>query len=354
MKTIVFTGGGTAGHVTPNLALISRLDKSEWNIHYFGMSDSIEQRLLKDCPEVQFHCITSGKVRRYFSLKNLTDPFKVLKGIRQARSLLKKIKPDVVFSKGGFVSVPVVMAAKKRCPVIVHESDYTPGLANRIATKYADTVCITFSDTDKHIKGDKAVLTGTPIREELFSGSKERAMKFTGLSGEKPVLLVMGGSQGAQAINELVRSALPMLLPRFDIIHLCGEGKVDTTIASEGYLQYAYIGEQLPDIFALADLVVSRAGSNSIFEFLALELPAILIPLPLSASRGDQILNANYFEQRSYAVKLDQEQTTANDLVVAVNRVYDARRAYKENMRKDRFANGTDQILNLIFRVTNK
>lgn len=354
MKKIVFTGGGTAGHVTPNLSLIDKLDMSQWEIHYIGTANSIEQRLVGAYPSVTFHCIDAGKLRRYFSLKNLTDPFRVIRGINQAKKLIKQIKPDVVFSKGGFVSVPVVAAAKGRCPVIVHESDYTPGLANRIAARYSDYVCVTFSDTEQYIKGEKAVHTGAPIRESLFHGDRQKALAFTGLSGNKPVLLVMGGSLGAQAINEALRASLKSILPFFDVIHICGEGKVNPDIQYDGYKQFTFIKEQLPDVMALADIVISRAGSNSIFEFLALAKPAILIPLPANVSRGDQVLNATYFETRGYAAKLEQEELNRKTLVDTLDKVYSARGVYIEKMQNEKFANGTEPILKLITEVAGK
>lgn len=347
MKTIIFTGGGTAGHVTPNLALIERLDKSQWSIHYIGTKDSIEQRLIESAG-IDFHCISSGKVRRYFSLKNLTDPFRVLKGIIQSRRLIKKLKPAVVFSKGGFVSVPVVIAAKGLCPVIAHESDYTPGLANRIAARYATTVCVTFKDTQKYVKGNKAVHTGTPIRSELFLGNRQRALEYTKLTGDKPVVLIMGGSQGAQRVNELVRESLDLLLDRFSIIHLCGEGKVDENINKSGYIQYSYVSKEMGDLLALADVVVSRAGSNSIFELLALNKPSVLIPLPLSASRGDQILNAKYFEKLGYATRLDQDNITHKELAQSIIATYENRHSFIESMAQDKLSNGTDAIIKLI------
>lgn len=354
MKKIIFTGGGTAGHVTPNLALIDRLDPKEWEIHYIGTANSIEQQLVSSRKRVIYHSIAAGKLRRYFSLKNFTDPFRVLKGLSQAKKLVKSINPDVVFSKGGFVSVPVVMAAKKHCPVIVHESDYTPGLANRIASKYADYICVTFSDTEQYFDADKVTHTGSPIRDELFHGSARNALEFTGLSGKKPVLLVMGGSLGAQAINEVVRKSLPKLLNRCDVIHICGEGKLDTACEREGYKQYAYVSEQLPDLLALADMIVSRAGSNSIFEFLALKKPAMLIPLPASMSRGDQVLNARYFETRGYSARLDQEGLTSDKFLEVLEQVFRSRDAYIEKMEGERFANGTEPILKIIYEVTGK
>ena len=276
---------------------------------------------------VTYHTISAGKLRRYFSLKNLTDPFKVVGGIFQAKRIINKVKPDVVFSKGGFVSVPVVIAAKGMAPIVAHESDYTPGLANKITARFADRVCVTFEDTLKYV-GAKGVHTGTPIRPELYGGDRQRGLDFTGFSGEKPILLTMGGSQGAQAINDALRSALPRLTRSFDIIHLCGKGKKDASIAEPGYVQYEYISKELPDLFAAADIILSRAGANAIFEFLALAKPALLIPLPLSASRGDQILNAGYFARKGYAMTLDQAGLTPDTLFDSIHDLYDRRLSF--------------------------
>ncbi|MBQ5991823.1 MAG: undecaprenyldiphospho-muramoylpentapeptide beta-N-acetylglucosaminyltransferase [Clostridia bacterium] len=351
-KVIVFTGGGTAGHVTPNLALIEKLDRSEWDIHYIGTS-GMEKELLKAVPDVIYHEIDSGKLRRYASLKTLTMPFHVQKGYRQAKNILKALKPAVVFSKGGYVSVPVVAAAKGLCPVLTHESDYTPGLANKIDAHFADKVLVTFADTVPYVKGNKGVHTGTPIRPELYRGSRERALGFTGLSGEKPVLLVTGGSLGAVAVNVAVREALPELLKTFDVVHLCGKGKLDETVSMPGYLQYEYIREEMADLFALADVVVSRAGANAVFELLALQKPMLLLPLSGASTRGDQELNAAYFEKRGYARVLKADEVNAQSVLREVTALYENRETYIETMRHAESVDGTEHILRLIREAAN-
>lgn len=346
---IVFTGGGTAGHVIPNIALIKRLQAEGWDVSYIGSENGMERGMIEALPGVAYYGIPCGKLRRYFSVENFKDPFRVLKGIRQARALLKTLKPDVVFSKGGFVSVPVVMAAgRAHIHVVAHESDYTPGLANRIAERFVDTVCVTFEDTMRCVRHGTPVFTGTPIRPELYEGSRERALAFTGLSGEKPVLLVEGGSSGAAALNELLRGALDRLLPVYDIVHLCGRGKRDDSIQRDGYVQYEFISEQMADLLTLADIVLSRAGANAVFEFLALTKPAVLVPLPLSASRGDQILNAKYFEKKGYAIMVDQDAATSDSLADAVNHLYENRLEYSAAMAADGKLDGTDEVLNEI------
>ena len=357
MKKILMTGGGSAGHVTPNIALIKGLKEAGFEIHYAGLKDGIEYGLITAIPGVAFHPIESGKLRRYLSLKNLASPFKVIKGVRQARALVKELKPDVVFSKGGFVSVPVVMAAAGKCPVVCHESDYTPGLANKIASKYADTVCVTFSDTielsDKKI-AKKMVHTGTPIRPELYGGVREKGLAAMGFDGVKPVLMVMGGSLGAASVNEGVRAALPELTKRFDIVHLCGKGKVDESAACSGYRQFEYVREELPDMLAATSVVISRAGANAVFEFMSLGIPALLIPLPLEASRGDQILNADYVVKKGYALKLDQKDITPERLVSLTEELYSKRDEMRAKMLADPLSDGTDEVLNEIFKAAER
>ncbi|MBQ2110645.1 MAG: undecaprenyldiphospho-muramoylpentapeptide beta-N-acetylglucosaminyltransferase [Clostridia bacterium] len=347
-KIILMTGGGSAGHVTPNVALMPKLREAGFEIHYVGTADGIEKKLIAEQKDVVYHEIEAGKLRRYLSLKNLTDPFRVIKGVSQAKKLVRELRPDVVFSKGGFVSVPVVMGAKRKCPVICHESDYTPGLANKIAARYADTVCVTFEDTLKYTGKKHAVHTGTPIRRELYSGSRERGLAFLGFSGEKPIILVMGGSLGATAINDGVRAALPELGDKFDVVHLCGKGKLDETVSSPCYRQYEYISAELPDILAATDLVVSRSGANAVFEFLALRKPALFIPLPLEASRGDQILNANYVTGKGYAMQMDQKDVNAKTLVEKINELYERRAEFIAKMERDNTLDGTDKVLEVI------
>ena len=348
MKKIVFTGGGTAGHVTPNLALMDYFDTDEWEIHYIGSKDGIEKKLLADIPNITYHAIDAGKLRRYISLKNLSDPFRVIKGYAESKKILNEIAPDVVFSKGGYVSVPVVAAAKGHCPVICHESDYTPGLANKIASQFASAVCVTFEDTLTHVKDGKGVWTGTPVRKSLLEGNKQDGYRFTGISGQKPVLLCMGGSQGAQAVNDALRGALPVLLKKYDIIHLCGQGKTDNSISMDGYVQFEYVSEELKDILAIADVVLSRAGANSVFELLALHKPAVLVPLPLEASRGDQILNATYFQKKGFSLFLDQNNMDAQSLTEAIDDVYENRERYIAAMCSCKNSIGNETIYRMI------
>ena len=349
MKKILLTGGGTAGHVTPNIALMSLLKERGFTISYVGSYDGIEKKLIEETGTKYFG-ISSGKLRRYFDLKNFTDPFRVIKGYGEAKKLMKEEKPDVVFSKGGFVTVPVVKAAHKyKIPVVLHESDMTPGLANRICNPYATKVCCNFPETFEHLPKDKGVLTGQPIRSELFEGDKNKCLAFTGLSGSKPILLVTGGSLGSVAVNSAVRSVLNELLKKYDIIHLCGKNNLDSTLNNvPGYVQYEYIKDKLKDMFAAADIIISRAGANTICELLALRKPNILIPLPASQSRGDQLLNAASFERQGFSKVLEEESLTNELLLNAVNEVYDKKEEYRKTMSSSTQTNAVASIVSLI------
>jgi UDP-N-acetylglucosamine--N-acetylmuramyl-(pentapeptide) pyrophosphoryl-undecaprenol N-acetylglucosamine transferase len=349
MKRIVLTGGGTAGHVTPLIALLPALTKENYDIHYIGSYEGIERKLIEKY-HIPYYGISSGKLRRYLDLKNLTDPFKVIKGYYEARKLLRRIKPDILFSKGGFVSVPVVLAAKKcRIPVIIHESDMTPGLANRIAIPAAKKVCANFPETLTHLPPEKAVLTGTPIRAELFTGNKIKGLDFCGFTANKPVLMIIGGSTGSRTINEVVRGLLPTLLRDLQVVHLCGKGNLDSKLTdTKGYVQFEYITDELSDLFAATDIVVSRAGANAICEILALKIPNILIPLGLNASRGDQILNAESFENQGFSYLLKEEDLSVSNLLEAIEIVMKNKQKYIEAMNKSELNNAINTIISLI------
>ena len=348
MKHIVLTGGGTAGHVTPNIAMIPRLKELGYKISYIGSYEGIEKKLIEELG-IPYYGISSGKLRRYFDVKNFTDPFRVLKGFMEAKKLMKELKPNVVFSKGGFVTVPVVIAASRRkIPTFIHESDMTPGLANKICIPFATKVCCNFPETISNLPKDKAVLTGTPIRQELLTGSKEKGLAFTGLSPDKPVILIIGGSLGATAVNEAVRSILPELLEDFQVVHLCGKGKLDENLKdTKGYVQYEYIKKELADLFALADIVISRAGANAICELSALNKPNLLIPLSARASRGDQILNARSFEHLGYSKVLEEEEITKESLLDAVHDLYENRESYITAMSSSKHKDSIELIVQL-------
>ena len=349
MKKIILTGGGTAGHVTPNLALIPHLRDEGWEIHYIGTENGIERQLIEPLPDVTYHVVKSGKLRRYFDVKNFTDPFRVIEGAFQSAALVRKIKPNIIFAKGGFVSVPVVYGARlSGVPVLIHESDMTPGLANRISMPLAKALCCTFPEAAA-AAGKKGRVTGTPLREDLFHGSREKAVKLFGLDPSRPVLMVIGGSSGAQAINRAVREALTPLTDCFQILHLCGKGNLDPEYEGARYYhQVEYLNDELCHAYACADVLISRAGANTLCEILALHKPALLIPYPKEASRGDQILNARSFEQRGLARVLMQEDMTPETLVDMVVDTYRDRGALIDAMERESSADGVTNVMQLI------
>lgn len=350
------TGGGTAGHVTPNIALMPALRNEGYEISYIGSYEGIEKRLIEE-QGVSYYGISSGKLRRYFDPKNFSDPFKVLKGYSQSVKLLKKLKPDVVFSKGGFVSVPVVLAARHcKIPAIIHESDLTPGLANKLAIPGAVKVCCNFPETLNYLPKEKAVLTGSPIRQELLKGNANHAFSLCRFSDRtKPVILIVGGSTGSRAINTAIRGLLPELIKSYNIIHLCGKGNLDDTLHSvSGYAQFEYANQELSDMFALSDLVISRAGANAICELLALRKPNILIPLSAEASRGDQILNANSFRSQGFSYVLEESELTNTTLLSAIEHVFQRKEEYVSAMENSSSRNSIDTIVGLILEVSKQ
>lgn len=350
-KKIVLTGGGTAGHVTPNIALLPSLREAGYEIQYIGSLSGIEKKLMED-RGIPYFGIETGKLRRYFDPKNFSDPFRVIRGYNEARKFLKEYKPDVLFSKGGYVSVPVVRAAASlHIPCIIHESDMTPGLANKICIPAAKKVCCNFPETLEKLPPDKAVLTGTPIRDELLHGSRSKGLEICGFDGAKPVLLVIGGSLGASSVNQTIRDNLDALLAHFDIIHICGKDKVDNLkLTIPGYKQFEFVKEELCHLFAAADIVVSRAGANAICELLALHKPAILVPLPATSSRGDQILNAASFEKQGYSMVV-QDDEFPDKILDAVKELYEKREKYTEAMKQSSQINAIPIIMDLINRA---
>lgn len=349
MRRIILTGGGTAGHVTPNIALIPELEKRGFEIHYIGSKNGIEKELISNF-DIPYYGISSGKLRRYFDVKNFTDPFRIVKGYADAKKIIKEVKPDVIFSKGGFVTVPVVKAASRRnVPCVLHESDLSPGLANRLCISSAKIICANFPETIANLPENKAYLTGTPIRSELFSGNRIKGLDFCGFTANKPVILVIGGSLGSIRVNEAVRKILPELLKEYQVIHLCGKEKIDDSLkGTEGYVQFEYIQKELCDLLDAADLVISRAGANAICELLALRKPNILIPLSLEASRGDQILNAASFEKQGFSYVIKEEELTSEKLLEAVRNVEEHKEQYKKAMSESNQQDAVVKVADLI------
>ncbi len=353
-KQIIFTGGGTAGHVMVNLAIIPEFLKEGWTIDYIGSTNGIEKDLIEPLEGVTYHPISTGKLRRYFSKENFKDPFKVLKGTWQAHRIIGKKKPAVIFSKGGFVSVPVLMAARMRgVPAVIHESDYTPGLANKLAIPFAKKVLATFPETVKYLPEQKAEWIGAVVREELFTGKREKGFGMTGFTNKKNVLLIMGGSAGSQKINQAVREGLEELLKQFQVIHICGKENIDESYDQEGYVQYEYVQDELKDLLAITDLVCSRAGANAIFEFLALNKPMLLIPLSRQASRGDQIVNAQSFEKQGYARVLEEEDLSTDSLVGSLLELKKEKFEIKDKMNQYRSSEAKEKVIEIIKKQAN-
>lgn len=349
MKKIVMTGGGSAGHVTPNIALIPELKKQGYEIHYIGTKEGIEKGLIEPL-NIKYHSISAGKLRRYIDFKNLTDTFRVVKGFNDAISVLRRVKPDVVFSKGGFVSCPVVWAAwVLRIPVIIHESDMTPGLANKLSMPFAKRVCFTFPETEKYVPTEKRLLTGIPVRESLILGKAELGKRFCGFNDTKPIIVVIGGSLGSEILNKTIRDSLKELLKEFQICNICGKGNLDASLNNlKGYKQFEYINEELPHIFSMADVVVSRAGATILFELLALKKVNLLVPLSRNASRGDQILNAQSFEGQGFSKVIMEEDLEQEYFVNCILELYKNRKTYIKAMENSKMIGGIEKIINVI------
>ena len=355
MRTIVLTGGGSSGHVTPNIALLPALKQAGYIIHYIGSRDGIEKQLIEK-EKITYHAISTGKLRRYFDLKNFTDAFRVVGGLRQAYSLLGILKPSVVFSKGGFVSCPVVWAAwLRRIPVVIHESDMTPGLTNKLSIPFAKTVCYTFPESKPHIPAKKGIRTGIPIREELMTGDRLKGKSICGFNNEKPVVMVIGGSQGSEKINGVIRATLKDLLNYFNVCHICGKGNIQQELENKkGYKQFEYISEEQKHIFALADLVISRAGATVLFELLALKKPNLLIPLTKQASRGDQILNAASFEKQGFSIVLDEEKLNAESLIESIHDLHSSAGKFVKAMADNQYDSGVAAVIKLLDKAAGK
>ncbi len=345
MSKIILTGGGTAGHCIPNVAIIPQLKSHFKDIVYVGSKYGIEKNIIEK-EDIPFYEITCAKLDRSNLLKNISTPIKVLQGINQAGKIIDKIMPDVIFSKGGYVSVPLVIAAAKRkIPIVLHESDYTVGLANKICLKFSNKILTSFPETAKGLKNSEYV--GSPVRKSLFNFNREVSLKYFGFDGKKPIILVTGGSQGARAVNSVFRAALPNLLPRYDIIHICGKGNLEKENTPQGYYQVEYL-EKMEHALNLASVCISRAGANTLFELMALKVPSILIPLPKTVSRGDQILNAEYFQKLGLTYVLNQNVLTKDSITYAINSVYSNRLNIIRNISKQNFLDSNEKIVKII------
>jgi UDP-N-acetylglucosamine--N-acetylmuramyl-(pentapeptide) pyrophosphoryl-undecaprenol N-acetylglucosamine transferase len=349
MKTIVLTGGGSSGHVTPNIALLPELKRNGYTIFYIGSKNGIEKQLIEN-EGIPYYSISTGKLRRYFDLKNFSDLFRVVDGFRQAFAVLGRLKPSIVFSKGGFVSCPVVWAAwLRKIPVVIHESDITPGLTNKLSMPFARKVCYTFPESASHIPANKGVRTGMPIREELLNGSPSKGRAVCGFTEAKPVLLVIGGSLGSEKINGAVRSILDTLLKDFNVCHICGKGNLKPELeGKKGYKQFEYVSKEQPPIFSAADIVLSRAGATVLFELLALKKPNLLVPLSKAASRGDQILNAASFEKQNFSMVLQEEMLEDETLLRALRELNKNAAGYRNAMNAGSITTGTPEVIKVL------
>lgn len=355
MQTILFTGGGSAGHVTPNIALIHTFLAAGWNVVYIGSADGIEKEIISRV-EIPYYSVTTGKLRRYFSWRTLIEPFRIMLGIIQAFILCRKLKPNIVFSKGGFVAFPIVVGAWfNRIPIIVHESDLTPGLANKLSFPFADKICVTFQEGSEAIAARKRVVSGTPIRNGLLQGQAAKGRSFCQFNQQDPILLVLGGGQGAAIINQTIRTILPKLRESFQIVHVCGKGKMDTSLSyDDRYRQFEYLNDELADVFACSDLVVSRAGSNSLYELLCLKKLHIVIPLSKRASRGDQIVNARYFAKRGLSNVLFEEELSGDSLLSLITEVYSKKAEFCQRLSSFQLPDSNQIIYKEVIQLSSK
>lgn len=349
-KHVVFTGGGTAGHVIPSIPVIERVLEDGLHVSYIGSKSGLEERLVQGL-NIGYYGITTGKLRRYLSRDNVVDAFRVFIGIYQSFWLIRKLKPVVVFSKGGYVAFPVVFAAwLNRVPIVAHESDLTPGLANRLSMPFVETLCQTFADSN--LKGKRILVTGTAVRPALRNGDAGRGRDWLNAPADARILVIVGGSLGAEAINAVVRQTLPELTADYFVVHVCGEGKVDDQLDRPNYQQYEYISESWGDVLACADLVISRSGANTLYELLALRKLNILIPLSARASRGDQIENAQWSERHGWSFVVPEEMLTRDSLIQALQFIERDREYWRNNLETFEVRDSVTLIYNELGRVS--
>lgn len=353
--TIAFSGGGTAGHVTPNIALMEKFQTAGWRMIYLGSKRGMEKELIRQYnPELPYFAISCEKLRRSFSWRTLLIPFKLPLGCLQAWHILRREKVDILFSKGGFVSLPAVIGAwLARVPIITHESDTSPGLANRLIFPFCRLICVTFDKTKEYFTRcpQKVVVTGTPIRKAFFVDAKAEMQEKYHLSPEKPLLLAFGGSLGAHAINSAIRKALPDLLKYYQVIHVCGRGRVKPEYAREGYQQYEYISEDFPHLLSSADYVISRAGANSIYELISLRKPHILVPYCANTSRGDQPENAEYFKKKNISIVLQEDELDTNSILFALNELDEKKEDILDHIKIFGLKNAVEEIYSLVLKT---
>lgn len=348
MSTIILTGGGTAGHCLPNIALLPNLKNHFDKIYYVGSKTGIEKNIaLKN--NLKYYEISTAKLKRKITFSNLKIPIELVKGINQAKKIIKETSPNVIFSKGGYVSIPMVIAGFMcKIPVITHESDLTVGLANKIASNFSKKVLTSFPETASKVK--KGLYVGPPIRQEIFNVNKDSSYQFFGFNKDKPVLLVTGGSQGAKTINLAITNILPKLLKMFNVIHLCGKGNV-SPIKEKGYYQAEFLNE-IEKAFAITNVCVTRAGSNTLFELLSLKIPCLVIPLPKNESRGDQILNARYFNEKKVVNLLYQEDITDNRVYEEILKTHREKELLMSNLNGLKIKSSNEKICEVLLNFS--
>ncbi|MBE7082811.1 MAG: undecaprenyldiphospho-muramoylpentapeptide beta-N-acetylglucosaminyltransferase [Clostridiales bacterium] len=346
-KTIVLTGGGTAGHIMPNLALLPLLQKQFDQIFYLGAKESMEEKIIKNYKNITFVAIPTTKLMRKLTIKNMAIPFKLISSICKTKKILKEIKPNVIFCKGGFVSVPVAIAGKRlHIPVISHESDLSMGLANKIILRFAKTLCVSFKNTC-HIS-KKCIYTGSPIREQIFKGNKNSIITKFKFNQSKPTVLFFGGSLGSKNINNLVEKSLEELTLKYNVLHITGKNN-KTNLKCDGYYAVEF-AEKIEDFFALADIVVCRGGANSLFELLALKKPMLIIPLSKAESRGDQIENAEYFKKMGYAYVMQEHEMSTQKLLENLHNLNQNINKIKTAMSNDTAVDANNKIVEIIVK----
>lgn len=354
-KTIVFTGGGSGGHVFPAFAIIEALKEinEDCDFHWIGSKKGIEKELVLRHGNIKYHSIPSGKLRRYFSFRNFTDLFAIFFGLLKSRRILKKIRPTMLFSKGGFVTVPPVYAAKSlKIKIFTHDSDLDPGLATKLNGRVADKILVPYDESLKFFSSKlkaKCVVSGNPVRKDIYNGDRKKGLEIIGSDGTKPVLFVMGGSLGAESINKLILNNLDEITSRFYVIHQMG-GKNFIATKKSGYKPVDFIHEGMADIMAASDLALCRAGANSLWEFATSETPMILLPLIVGA-RGDQVRNSRVFDNLGCSITLSEDEQKDENFInrfIEITDNYSHLKEMAKSSRKLREINCSEKIASMI------
>jgi len=348
-KHIVFTGGGTLGHVMPNLPLIEHYQQEGWDVSYIG-SKKGEEREKIEALGIRYYAIRTGKLRRYFDWQNFLDIFNVVMAIVQSFFILLKIRPNVVFSKGGYVALPPVVGAwLMRVPIVIHESDMTPGLTTKLSKRFAKKVCVSFQNAAKYFEKSKVTWTGLPVRNLVFEANRARGLEVSGFDGTRPILLTFGGSLGAEFLNTMVREQVKNgKLSAYDVINICGREKLDQSMKFDNYVQFESLADDFLHIMQAADLVITRGGATSLFELLAMQKIHVIVPLSKRASRGDQIHNARYFSELGVSSFIEEEEYTWEAMEQLMTTTLANKNNILDKIEQLEFANATQKVINVI------